>query len=135
MRSKTKFSPVDHRDTGLSTRRMAAAFDVAEQTPRASLCRHGHWMGLIPLKLPSGRLLWSAAEVERLLSGKAISEGLAKGKQLDAIEDDAVAEVEHSNPSEDQQPRMEGMERVEGKSAENRARPPLRQEREEEHGR
>ncbi|MBL0354374.1 MAG: DNA-binding protein [Dechloromonas sp.] len=40
------------------------------QTLRASLCRNGHYMGLRPVKLPNGRLLWDAAEVERLTAGE-----------------------------------------------------------------
>jgi hypothetical protein len=57
----------------LSTEEVAAALCVAPQTPRASLHRLGHWMGMRPVKLPNGRLLWDAAEVERLASGEAKS--------------------------------------------------------------
>jgi len=53
----------------LSTEEAAAKLRAAPQTPRASLCRLGHWMGMRPVKLPNGRLLWDAAEVERLTSG------------------------------------------------------------------
>lgn len=53
----------------LSTEEAAAKLRAAPQTPRASLCRLGHWMGMRPVKLPNGRLLWDAAEVERLASG------------------------------------------------------------------
>lgn len=55
----------------LSTEELATILRVAVQTPRASLCRKGHYLGMRPVKLPSGRLLWDAAEVERLLSGQA----------------------------------------------------------------
>ena len=54
----------------LSTEEAAAALRSAPQTPRASLCRLGHWMGMRPVKLPNGRLLWDAAEVQRLASGE-----------------------------------------------------------------
>lgn len=54
----------------LSTEEAAARLRVASQTPRASLCRMGHWLGMVPVKLPNGRLLWDAAEVERLASGE-----------------------------------------------------------------
>lgn len=54
----------------LSTVEAAAKLRAAPQTPRASLCRIGHWMGMRPVKLPNGRLLWDAAEVERLASGE-----------------------------------------------------------------
>jgi hypothetical protein len=56
----------------LSTEELASALRVATQTPRASLCRLGHYMGLRPVKLPNGKLLWDAAEVERLLSGEVL---------------------------------------------------------------
>jgi hypothetical protein len=54
----------------LSTEATAASFWVEPQTLRASLCRNGHYMGLRPVKLPNGRLLWDAAEVERLTAGE-----------------------------------------------------------------
>lgn len=54
----------------LSTEEAAAKLRAEPQTPRASLCRLGHWMGMRPVKLPNGRLLWDAAEVERLASGE-----------------------------------------------------------------
>ncbi|MBP5996728.1 MAG: hypothetical protein KAX99_00900 [Azonexus sp.] len=53
-----------------STGEAAARLRAAPQTPRASLCRLGHWLGMVPVKLPNGRLLWDAAEVERLASGE-----------------------------------------------------------------
>ena len=53
----------------LSTEEAASKLCVVPQTPRASLCRLGHWLGMRPVKLPNGRLLWDAAEVEHLLSG------------------------------------------------------------------
>lgn len=71
MRSKIKLAPANSSDPDLPTSKLARTFGVKEQTPRASLCRNGHWMGMVPVKLPNGRLLWSAAEAERLLSGEA----------------------------------------------------------------
>ena len=53
----------------ISTEEAAKILCVNQQTPRASLCRLGHWMGMRPVKLPNGRLLWDAAEVERLAAG------------------------------------------------------------------
>ena len=53
----------------LSTEEAAAILRTSPQTPRASLCRLGHWLGMRPVKLPNGRLLWDAAEVDRLASG------------------------------------------------------------------
>lgn len=63
-------APAAHAGAKLSTEEAAAKLRAAPQTPRASLCRLGHWMGMRPVKLPNGRLLWDAAEVERLASGE-----------------------------------------------------------------
>lgn len=54
----------------ISTEDAARLLLVQPQTMRAAYCRHGHYCGLKPIKLPSRRLLWPAAEVERLLSGE-----------------------------------------------------------------
>ena len=54
----------------ISTEELASIFLVNPDTPRAALCRKGVWMGLRPIKLPNGRLMWDAAEVERLISGE-----------------------------------------------------------------
>jgi hypothetical protein len=54
----------------LRTEALAAKFGAQPQTPRASYCRHGHWMGLIPTKLPNGRLLWDESEADALLAGR-----------------------------------------------------------------
>ncbi len=54
----------------LSTEEFAAALRLRPQTIRAGLCNHGHVMGLRPVKLPNGRLLWDTAEVEALVSGE-----------------------------------------------------------------
>ncbi|MEY4593015.1 MAG: hypothetical protein RIR18_1910 [Pseudomonadota bacterium] len=63
-------APTARTGAKLSTEAAAAKLCAATQTPRASLCRLGHWMGMRPVKLPNGRLLWDADEVERLASGE-----------------------------------------------------------------
>jgi len=70
MTSKTNPAPAARPAAKLSTEDAARLLLVKPQTARASFCRHGHWLGLRPLKLPNGRLLWDAAEVERLLAGE-----------------------------------------------------------------
>lgn len=67
---QTSTAPAAHAGAKLSTKEAATKLRAAQQTPRASLCRLGHWLGMRPVKLPSGRLLWDAAEVERLASGE-----------------------------------------------------------------
>jgi hypothetical protein len=37
-----------------------------------SYCKNGHYCGLVPVKLPSRRLLWDAHEVDALLAGRAV---------------------------------------------------------------
>lgn len=67
---QTITAPAARTGAKLSTEEAAAKLRAAPQTPRSSLCRLGHWMGMRPVKLPNGRLLWDAAEVERLASGE-----------------------------------------------------------------
>ena len=55
----------------LSTEEFADALRLRPQTIRRSLCLTGHVMGLKPVKLPNGRLLWDAAAVHALTSGEA----------------------------------------------------------------
>ena len=54
----------------ISTEELAARLLVKEQTIRAALCRHGHYLGLRPVKLANRRLLWDAAAVDALTSGE-----------------------------------------------------------------
>lgn len=68
--TQTHTTPTARAGAKLSTEEAAARLRAASQTPRASLHRLGHWLGMKPVKLPNGRLLWDAAEVERLASGE-----------------------------------------------------------------
>lgn len=52
-----------------STHQAAALLCHAPQSLRAALCRSGHFMGMVPTKLPNGRLLWGADKVHALLNG------------------------------------------------------------------
>lgn len=53
----------------ITTEEMASLLRIVPQTARAALCRNGHYLGLKPVKLPNGKLLWDAAAVERLTAG------------------------------------------------------------------
>lgn len=55
----------------LSTEAAAPRLAVKPQTMRAGFCRHGHYMSMVPVKLPNGRLLWDAAAVDALIAGEA----------------------------------------------------------------
>ncbi|MCC4117642.1 hypothetical protein LLG90_19975 [Aromatoleum toluclasticum] len=77
MHSANHTIPTSWRDDGLrrpklSTEELAVGLRVKPQTIRAALCRHGHYLGLRPCKLPNGRLLWDAAEVDRLIAGDVV---------------------------------------------------------------
>lgn len=53
----------------ISTEEMASKLRIVPQTARAGLCRNGHYLGLTPVKLPNGKLLWDAEAVDRLTAG------------------------------------------------------------------
>ena len=55
-----------------TTEAVAIAFCVKPPTIRASLCRKGHYMGLRPLKLPNGRLLWDSGQLQSILAGELV---------------------------------------------------------------
>lgn len=50
------------------------------QSLRAAVCRHGHYYGLRPLKMPNGLLAWPDDSVARLTAqaGAVQTEGEAK---------------------------------------------------------
>ena len=54
----------------LSTREIAIRFRVNPETIRRALCVDGHYMGLNPLKLPNGRLLWPDVYPQNLAIAK-----------------------------------------------------------------
>lgn len=56
---------IRHR-LGITTETLAERLALRPQTLRASLCRHGHYYGLKPHKLPNGRLLWPDDSVAQL---------------------------------------------------------------------
>lgn len=58
------------RPAKITTEELAGLLHVVPQTPRAALCRNGHYLGLRPVKLPNGKLLWDAAAAERLIAGE-----------------------------------------------------------------
>lgn len=54
----------------LNTNDFAAKLGVKGQSVRRALCLAGHYMGVRPVKLPNGRLLWPAERLNRLTSGE-----------------------------------------------------------------
>lgn len=54
----------------LTTEQFALVLQGKPSTIRTRLCKTGSFYGIKPTKLPSGRLLWPADEVQALLAGK-----------------------------------------------------------------
>ena len=67
MQAKTQTAPTARTGAKVTTEEAAATLRVASQTPRASLCRLGHWMGMRPVKLPNGRI-WTPSRMQALCS-------------------------------------------------------------------
>lgn len=65
----------------LSTEEVAAPLKVKPQSIRAAYCRDGHYLGVVPIKLPNRRLLWPADEVNALIAGRTVKTDVA---QIDA---------------------------------------------------
>jgi hypothetical protein len=50
-----------------STKQFAASLDLRQQSIRKRFCLTGSYFGIVPKKLPNGRLLWPSDAVIRLL--------------------------------------------------------------------
>lgn len=50
------------------------------QTYRRDYCTKGHFNGVKPVKLPSGRLLWPADEIDALIRGAVTDSQLAQAR-------------------------------------------------------
>lgn len=53
-----------------STESVAISANLHPGSLRNSFCRKGHWCGIRPAKLPNGRLLWPADQIDALLTGE-----------------------------------------------------------------
>jgi len=61
----------DHHGCEQSTAKLADALDLKPQTIRKRYSETGSYFGIIPSKLPNGRLRWPPDAVERLLGKEA----------------------------------------------------------------
>lgn len=68
----TEFNVVTHARK-LDTAEFAEALRVRPRTIRRALCVAGCYLGARPTKLSNGRLLWDAADLERILSGEQVA--------------------------------------------------------------
>jgi len=57
----------------ITTERLADFLGIRPNSIRIRLCRTGSYFGLLPAKLPNGRLLWPADSIERLIGQKEAS--------------------------------------------------------------
>ncbi len=55
----------------LSTEQCATTLTVKPGTLRRAYCVNGHYLGLRPVKLPNGRLLWPTVEVKKIIEEAA----------------------------------------------------------------
>lgn len=60
---------MEHTES-LNSKEFAATVRVEAQTIRRAYCVNGHYLGIKPLKLPNGRLLWPKTEVLRVLGAE-----------------------------------------------------------------
>lgn len=58
------------RPRKLDTAEAADRLRIRPQTLRRALCLQGHYFGMRPTKMPNGRLLWDAADLDRLAAGE-----------------------------------------------------------------
>lgn len=59
------------KQTHCSTEEWVAPLGYKKQTAHRAYSKQGHFLGVVPTKLPNRRLMWPIAELERLLSGGA----------------------------------------------------------------
>jgi hypothetical protein len=55
-----------------TTEHFAICLGGSPSTIRTRLCKTGSYYGIKPIKLPSGRLLWPADAVQKLLKGQSV---------------------------------------------------------------
>lgn len=58
---------------GYPTHQAAALLVAKPGTLRVALCERGEYLGIKPVKLPNGRLLWPADEVDRVARGEPLT--------------------------------------------------------------
>lgn len=63
------------RERWIPTNEFASLLCVKDGTVRRSLCTNGHYLGIVPSKLPNGRLLWPRSKGEKLLRQSQLTPG------------------------------------------------------------
>jgi hypothetical protein len=57
---------------GITTEQLSRLLHLKPQSLRAALCRHGHYFGLRPRRLPNGRLIWPDDSIDQLTRPRAV---------------------------------------------------------------
>lgn len=60
---------------GITTEQLAQQLHLKPQSLRAALSRDGAYFGLVPRKLPNGRLLWPDDALEKLTTPRVLEAG------------------------------------------------------------
>lgn len=68
-------APRDLGTSELAALLKSRGLSVKPASIRRAHCVKGEYLGIIPRKLPNGRLIWPGDVVRRLLSGEAKGEG------------------------------------------------------------
>ena len=93
MQSKSKLMYGIRPGAKVVTNDAAAMLGYKPQSMRAGLCRNGNVLGLVPVKLPNGKLLWDTADIERLLSGDVLTYGDSPNRLAAEGDKDHVVEA------------------------------------------
>ena len=56
-----------------TTEQLADLLHVRSNTIRRALCIQGHYMGIVPKKMPNRRLLWAKEPVRKILGGEEVN--------------------------------------------------------------
>lgn len=64
---------MDFKEEWLPTNVFADCFSVKGSTVRRSYCVNGHYLGIVPQKLPNKRLLWPRSAVNKIFGAGADS--------------------------------------------------------------
>lgn len=57
---------------GYTTNQTASVFGVVPHTLHMALCQRGAYLGIRPVKLANGRLLWPATQVDAVALGREV---------------------------------------------------------------
>jgi len=82
----------EHHPRSYNTRRAGAVLGgILPSSLSTALYRNGHYCGIKPVKLPNGRLLWPAAEIDALAAGARADEAPDLGARLASGRREALA--------------------------------------------